>query len=105
MSAAVAQEGPAEKAKDTAADTAKTVAKAPKKVANALADAAAQKITVSMTEFHFNMPATAKSGKTTFLIKNAGRKEHTFEIKGEGIDQKLSPSSSRRQSMSATGER
>jgi len=50
-----------------------------------------QKINVVMTEYHFEMPATAKAGKTTFVIKNAGRKEHTLEIKGEGIDQKLSP--------------
>jgi uncharacterized cupredoxin-like copper-binding protein len=25
------------------------------------------------------------------VIKNAGRKEHAFEIKGQGIDRKLSP--------------
>ena len=50
-----------------------------------------QKINVTMAEYHFTMPATAKAGKTTFVIKNAGRKEHTFAIKGEGIDQKLSP--------------
>jgi uncharacterized cupredoxin-like copper-binding protein len=49
-----------------------------------------QKINVIMTEYHFNMPATAKAGKTFFVIKNAGRKVHNFEIKGEGIDQKLS---------------
>ena len=50
-----------------------------------------QKISVTMTEYHFNMPATAKAGKTTFVIKNAGRKEHAFAIKGQGIDEKLSP--------------
>jgi uncharacterized cupredoxin-like copper-binding protein len=50
-----------------------------------------QKISVTMTEYHFDMPATAKAGPTTFVIKNTGRKEHAFEIKGEGIDQKLSP--------------
>ena len=72
-------------------DTAKTVAKAPKKVANAVSDATAHKVNVTMTEYHFTMPATAKAGKTTFVIKNAGRKEHAFEIKGQGIDQKLSP--------------
>ena len=93
-----AQEGPAEKAKDVAEDTAettkdaaKTVAKAPKKVANAVTNATAHKVNVTMTEYHFTMPATAKAGKTTFVIKNAGRKEHAFEIKGQGIDQKLSP--------------
>jgi len=37
------------------------------------------------------MPSTTRPGLTTFVIKNAGRKEHAFEIKGEGVDQKLSP--------------
>lgn len=50
-----------------------------------------QKINVTMSEYHFNMPATAKAGKATFVIKNAGRKEHAFAIKGQGIDEKLSP--------------
>ena len=50
-----------------------------------------QKINVTMTEYHFNMPATAKAGPTTFVIKNAGRKEHAFKIKGQGIEQRLSP--------------
>ncbi|HJX99093.1 MAG TPA: cupredoxin domain-containing protein [Chthoniobacterales bacterium] len=50
-----------------------------------------QKINVTMSEYHFNMPATAKAGKTTFVIKNAGRKEHAFAIKGQGINEKLSP--------------
>jgi len=50
-----------------------------------------QKINVTMSEYHFTMPATAKAGKTTFVIKNAGRKEHAFAIKGQGIDEKLSP--------------
>lgn len=50
-----------------------------------------QKITVTMSEYHFDMPATAKAGKTTFVIKNAGRKEHAFKIKGEGMEQRLSP--------------
>ncbi|HXX41732.1 MAG TPA: cupredoxin domain-containing protein [Chthoniobacterales bacterium] len=50
-----------------------------------------QKINVTMTEYHFNMPATAKAGKTTFVVKNAGQKEHAFKIKGEGMEQRLSP--------------
>ena len=94
-----AQEGPAEKAKDVAEDTAEAtkkvakdtahgVKKAVKKVTGA---ATGHRVNVTMTEYHFDMPATAKAGKTTFVIKNAGRKEHAFEIKGQGIDQKLSP--------------
>jgi uncharacterized cupredoxin-like copper-binding protein len=49
-----------------------------------------QKINVTMTEYKFDIPATAKPGKTSFVIKNAGKKIHNFQIKGEGIDQKLS---------------
>ena len=43
-----------------------------------------------MTEYKFDMPATVKAGKTSFVIKNAGKKVHNFKIVGEGIDQKLS---------------
>jgi uncharacterized cupredoxin-like copper-binding protein len=49
-----------------------------------------QKVNVAMTEYKFDMPATLKAGKTTFVIKNAGKKVHSFEIKGQGIEQKLS---------------
>lgn len=99
MCAALAQEGPAEKAKDTAEsvaettkDAAKSTAKSVKKAVNsATSEVTGHRIAVTMTEYHFDMPNTAKAGPTTFVIKNAGRKEHAFEIKGEGIDQKLSP--------------
>ena len=91
--------GPGEKAKEVAQDTAETVketAKATgkgikKAVKEATGEVTGHKVTVTMTEYHFDMPTTAKAGPTTFVIKNAGRKEHAFEIKGEGIDQKLSP--------------
>ena len=49
-----------------------------------------QTINVTMTEYKFEMPTTAKAGKTTFLIKNAGKRVHNFHIKGEGINEKLS---------------
>ena len=99
MSVVFAQEGPAEKAKDvvedtaeTAKDAAKSTAKGVKKaVQEVTGDVSAHKVSVAMTEYHFTMPSTVRPGLTTFVIKNTGRKEHTFEIKGEGIDQKLSP--------------
>jgi uncharacterized cupredoxin-like copper-binding protein len=99
LSVLVAQEGPAEKAKDAAedtADTAKNVAKSTAKgvkkaVSEVTSDVSAHKVNVRMTEYHFEMPSTISPGLTTFVIKNAGRKEHTFAIKGEGVDQKLSP--------------
>ena len=49
-----------------------------------------QKINVTMTEYKFDMPSTVKAGKTSFVIKNAGKKVHNFKIVGQGIDQKLS---------------
>ena len=98
FSVVLAQEGPAEKAKDVAAETAETTkdvakstAKGVKKaVKEVTGDVTGHRVNVTMTEYHFSMPATAKAGKTTFAIKNVGKKEHTFEIKGQGIDQKLS---------------
>ena len=49
-----------------------------------------QKINVTMTEYKFDMPSTVKAGKTSFVIKNAGKKVHNFKIEGHGISQKLS---------------
>jgi uncharacterized cupredoxin-like copper-binding protein len=48
-----------------------------------------QKIEVAMTEYKFDMPTTVKAGKTTFVIKNVGKRAHNFEIKGQGISEKL----------------
>jgi uncharacterized cupredoxin-like copper-binding protein len=49
-----------------------------------------QTVNVTMTEYQFDMPTTLKVGKTTFVIKNAGKRVHNFQIKGEGISEKLS---------------
>jgi uncharacterized cupredoxin-like copper-binding protein len=94
-----AQETTTEKAKDAVEDTGEAAKDAAKKTGNsvkkavksAASTATGHRVNVKMTEYHFEMPATAKAGKTTFVIHNAGQKEHAFEIKGEGIDQKLSP--------------
>ena len=94
-----AQESATEKAKDAVEDTGEAVKDAAKKTGNtvkkavnsATSEVTGHRIAVTMTEYHFDMPTTAKAGPTTFVIKNAGRKEHAFAIKGEGIDQKLSP--------------
>jgi uncharacterized cupredoxin-like copper-binding protein len=93
----LAQEGPAEKAKDVARDTAETAKNATsdtgRGVKTAFKDVTAaangHRVNVTMTEYHFTIPASASAGKTTFVIKNVGRKEHTFAIKGQGVDQKL----------------
>jgi uncharacterized cupredoxin-like copper-binding protein len=49
------------------------------------------KVNVTMSEYKFEMPASVKAGKTEFVVKNAGKRVHTFAIKGNGIDQKISP--------------
>jgi len=93
-----AQETATEKAKDAVEDTAeatkdaaKSTAKGVKKAVKGVTSEATHRVNVTMTEYHFTMPATTRPGLTTFVIRNAGRKEHTFEIKGEGVNQKLSP--------------
>ncbi len=84
-------------AQDTA-DTAKTVGRsvargteeAVETAAEALSpDPGTHKVKVTMTEYRFNMPTTLKPGKTAFIVKNAGKKKHNIEIKGNGIDQKF----------------
>jgi len=52
-------------------------------------DPDAHKVNVTLTEYKIDMPTTLKPGKTAFIVKNAGKKKHNIEIKGEGIDQKL----------------
>jgi uncharacterized cupredoxin-like copper-binding protein len=49
-----------------------------------------QTVNVTMTEYQFDMLTTVKAGKTTFVIKNAGKRVHNFQIKGEEINEKLS---------------
>src|SRR5436309_13504599 len=84
-----AQETATEKAKDAVEDTgeaakdaAKSTAKTVKKTVNsATSEVTGHRVSVTMTEYHFETPATAKDGKTTFVIKNAGSKEHANETK------------------------
>ena len=84
-------------AQDTA-DTAKTVGRsvargtenAADTIAEALTpDSDARRVNVTMSEYKFDLPSTLKPGKTAFIVKNAGKKTHNIEIKGNGIDQKF----------------
>jgi uncharacterized cupredoxin-like copper-binding protein len=98
---AVRAEGPAEKAADIAqdtVDTAKNVGhsvangakKAGRKVADALTpDSDARAFDVTLKEYGINMPATAEPGKTAFVVKNEGKQSHSFEVVGNGTDQKF----------------
>jgi uncharacterized cupredoxin-like copper-binding protein len=94
-------QGPGERAKDaaeTAADTAKdvgrSVARGTKKAANTVVDALtpepdARRVDVTLTEYKIDMPTTLKRGKTAFVVKNAGKKKHNFEVQGNGVDKKF----------------
>jgi uncharacterized cupredoxin-like copper-binding protein len=35
------------------------------------------------------MPKQIESGKTAFVVRNAGKEKHNFELTGEGIDKKF----------------
>jgi plastocyanin len=97
----VRAEGPIQKATDVAEDTAETaknvghsVAKGTEKAVNTIVDALtpepdARRVDVTMSEYKIDMPTTLKPGKTAFVVKNAGKKKHNFEVKGNGIDQKF----------------
>jgi uncharacterized cupredoxin-like copper-binding protein len=49
----------------------------------------ARRVDVTMTEYKFDMPTELKPGKTAFVVKNAGKRKHNFEIKGAGTDRKF----------------
>ena len=94
-------EGPVQKATDVAEDTAETaknvghsVAKGTEKAVNTVVDALtpdpdARRVDVTLSEYKIDMPTTLKPGKTAFVVKNAGKKKHNFDVKGNGTDQKF----------------
>lgn len=49
----------------------------------------ARRVDVTMTEYKFDMPTELKPGKTAFVVKNAGKRKHNFEIKGASTDRKF----------------
>jgi uncharacterized cupredoxin-like copper-binding protein len=94
-------QGPVQKATDVAEDTAETaknvghsVAKGTKKAVNTVVDALtpdadARRVDVTLGEYKIDMPTSLKPGKTAFIVKNAGKQKHNFEVKGNGTDQKF----------------
>jgi uncharacterized cupredoxin-like copper-binding protein len=94
-------QGPAQKAAEVAEDTVDTaknvgrsVAKGTKKAVNTVVDAVtpdadARQVNVTLTEYHIDMPTSAEPGKTAFVVKNAGKQKHNFEVQGNGVDQKF----------------
>jgi len=94
-------EGPVQKAGEIAEDTVDTaknvgrsVAKGTKKAVNTVVDAVtpdsdARPVNVTLTEHHIDMPTSVEPGKTAFVVKNAGKQKHNFEVQGNGVDQKF----------------
>jgi iron uptake system EfeUOB component EfeO/EfeM len=94
-------QGPGERAKDaaeTAANTAEnvghSVARGTKKAVNTVVDALtpepdARRVDVTVNEYRIDMPTTLKRGKTAFVVKNAGKKKHSFEVQGNEVDRKF----------------
>lgn len=76
----------------TTKETSKAVAKKTKETVKAIEhkidtpDADARKVQVTMTDGGVQMPASLRSGKTAFIVKNSGKQNHNFEIEGEHLD-------------------
>lgn len=89
--AATAAQDTADTAKNVGRSVARGTEEAVDTVAEALTpDRDAHKVNVTMSEYKFEMPTTLRPGKTAFIVKNAGKKTHNIEIKGNGTDRKFS---------------
>lgn len=84
----------AEKAKEKTKAAGKAVADATKKAADKVVDAVtpdsdARKVDVTLSENHIAMPKSLAPGKTAFVVRNGGKHDHNFAVRGEGIDKKF----------------
>jgi uncharacterized cupredoxin-like copper-binding protein len=84
----------AEDTAETAKNVGHSVAKGTKKAVNTVVDALtpdadARRVDVTLGEYKIDMPTSLKPGKTAFVVKNAGKQKHNFEVKGDGTDQKF----------------
>jgi hypothetical protein len=52
-------------------------------------DKAAAPVEVRLSEYAIEMPQTLVAGPTTFLVRNAGKKIHSFKIQGPGVEELL----------------
>ena len=68
---------------DLTKNAADTVADAP------TPEAGVRKVEVKLTEHAISMPTKLESGKTAFIVHNAGNKARNFNVEGEGIDKKF----------------
>lgn len=82
------------KAGERAKDAGRALTDTTKKAADAVVDVVtpdkdARRVEVKLTEHQIDMPKTLKPGKTAFVVRNAGKEKHNFEIEGEGIEKKF----------------
>ncbi len=83
-----------DKTKEAAKDAGRAVVDTTKKAVDAVKDAVtadkdARRVEVRLVDGKIEMPKTAESGKTAFVVMNAGTNKHNFGIKGQGIDKKF----------------
>ena len=73
-------------------EAARTVAKKTKETVNPIEnkigtpDADARKVTVTINDGGVQIPASLRSGKTAFVVRNNGKQRHNFEIEGPNLD-------------------
>lgn len=84
----------AEKAKEATKDAGRAVADTAKKAAEKVKDAVtpdkdARKVEVRLADGKIEMPSTVESGKTAFVVINAGTSKHNFRVVGEGVEEKF----------------
>jgi hypothetical protein len=77
-----------------AKNAAKTVAHGAKNAVDTVADALtpdtdARRVDVTIRENEIDMPTRLSSGKTAFVVKNAGNTAQNFEVRGSGVDRKF----------------
>jgi uncharacterized cupredoxin-like copper-binding protein len=82
---------------DGAKGAGRTLADTTKKAADTVVDAVtpdkdAHRVEVTLNERRIDMPRSLGSGKTAFVVRNASKEKHNFEIAGQGIDKKFTTS-------------
>lgn len=83
-----------DKTKQTTREAARDVAGLTKKAADIVTDSltpetGARKVEVKLTEHAIRMPTKLETGKTAFIVHNAGNEARNFNVQGEGIDKKF----------------
>jgi uncharacterized cupredoxin-like copper-binding protein len=95
ISLATAQEKKADKSLgDKTKDVGRAISDTTKKAADSVVDAVtpdadAHKVEVKLSEHEIDMPKKLENGKTAFVVHNAGKEKHNFEIQGAGIEKKF----------------